>query len=200
MNICITITIHTGCYIYLFAKVCYNKPKLSPATSSITLETPVSDIWLFRVFPFVLIANSTFPFYLCVRCYWTFKFLWLQVPEKQCENRPVTLPRVECEEVVVSTYMMLIVVMLIMLVTVLFMEMMVIEMVWVVVLLHNSEVWFARTTSKPQNSKHSEDFARPGKALLPASLGRPRVDHTWEMLHPAWRPQMQVALALPYSS
>jgi len=44
------------------SKVCYNKPKLSPATSSITLETPV--------------------------------------PEKQCENRPVMLPRVKCEEVV----------------------------------------------------------------------------------------------------
>jgi len=44
------------------SKVCYNKPKISPATSSITLETPV--------------------------------------PEKQCENRPVMLPRVNCEEVV----------------------------------------------------------------------------------------------------
>jgi len=44
------------------SKVCYNKPKLTPATSSITLETPV--------------------------------------PEKQCENRPVMLPRVKCEEVV----------------------------------------------------------------------------------------------------
>merc|ERR1711990_478515 len=44
------------------SKVCYNKPKLSPASSSITLETPV--------------------------------------PEKQCENRPVMLPRVKREEVV----------------------------------------------------------------------------------------------------
>ena len=73
--------------------------------------------------------------------------LIVQVPEKHCENRPVMLPRVNCEEVVVSTYIMLMIVVVI-LTTVVAMMMLLVEMMiemvrvmrLVVVLLHILEV------------------------------------------------------------